>query len=129
MDAQPLAQAKEPCSRIHTQSRKSEPGAIPDSRKCGFEVHGPALALNCIQYNRFQIELDDSSINILQSTLANYGLLNGRGQFFRLFRIPEAALQQSGAGVVQTGGACSQNRSGAQDYAVIEDFEMIGGKR
>ncbi len=108
---------------MRAQSRKSEPGAIPDSRKRGFQAHDPALALIAAQYNQFRIELNGIGINISQGTLANYGLL--RSQLFRFF---ETVLQQCGAGIVQTGGACGEDCGGAQDHPVIENFEMIGSE-
>ena len=64
-----------PQSQIRTQSRKSEPGAIPDSRKFGIQAVGPALALNGAQYNQFRIELNGAGTNISQGTIANYELL------------------------------------------------------
>lgn len=75
IDVQPLAQAKGPKSQIHTQTRKSEPGAIPDSRKCGFQAHDPALALIAAQYSQFRIELNGFLRNISQGTNANFKLL------------------------------------------------------
>jgi hypothetical protein len=75
LDVQPPAQAKGPWTRIRTQTRKSEPGAIPDSRKCGFQAHDPALALIAAQYSQFQIELNGSPRNISQGTPANYEVL------------------------------------------------------
>ena len=40
----------------------------------------------------------------------------------------EAVLQKGGTGIFHDGGSCGQKRGGAQDYAVIEDLEVIGGK-
>jgi hypothetical protein len=94
-----------PQSQIRTQSRKSEPGAIPDSRKFGIQAVGPVLSLNGAQYNQFRIELNGVGAKISQGTLANHGLLSSL-----LFMFLETVLQQCGARVVQTGEARGQNR-------------------
>ena len=88
-------------------------------------MHGPALALNGAQYSQFLFELNRSPANFSQGPLQIQGGFGVAEQSFSRF---EAVLQKAGAGIAKCGRACRQHRRRTQDYAVIEDLEMIGGK-